>query len=83
LLDLLGGTTVRLPAQRLRALVEEADPDVLIVDVEGRGGATLQGFQPPPRLRHASAACFAAMVSASMAYDPDGSSRTKAAFSRT
>jgi FkbM family methyltransferase len=96
LLDLPGGTKVRLPAQRLQALVEEADPDVLIVDVEGGEGQLFNGFQPTPRLRHAVvevhkpqaglagiAACFAAMASASMAYDPDGSSRTNVTFSRT
>jgi FkbM family methyltransferase len=96
LLDLPGGTMVRLPAQRLQALVEEAEPDVLIVDVEGGEGQLFEGFQPPPRLRHAVvevhkpqagltgiAACFAAMAGAAMAYDPDGSSRTNVTFSRT
>ncbi len=96
LLDLPGGTTVRLPAQRLQALVEEAEPDVLIVDVEGGEGQLFEAFQPPPRLRHAVvevhkpqaglagiATCFAAMARASMTYDPDGSSRTNVTFSRT
>ncbi len=80
----------------MQGLLEEADPDVLVVDTEGAEGRLFDGLRLPGRLRHvvvevhkpqiglaAISACFDAMSKVSMGYDPDGSSHTNVTFSRT
>ena len=96
IVDLPGSTKVMLPACSLQGLLEEADPDVLVVDTEGAEGRLFDGLRLPERLRHAVvevhkpliglaaiSACFDAMSKASLGYDPDGSSHTNVTFSRT
>ena len=95
IVDLPGSTKVRLPARSLQGLIEDVDPDVLVVDTEGAEGRLFEGLRLPRRLRHAVvevhkqqiglaaiSACFDAMSKASLGYDPDGSSHTNVTFSR-
>ncbi len=95
LVGLPGGTPIRLRARALQDVLEEIDPDVLIVDTEGAEASMFQRFKPTPRLRHVVvevhkpqiglggiAACVAALNKARMAFDPDGSANTNIVFSR-
>jgi len=53
IVDLPGSTKVRLPARSLQGLIEDVDPDVLVVDTEGAEGRLFEGLRLPRTLRHA------------------------------